>query len=210
MDVEENFQRGDRLICPKCQGELKKLDVDHRRAGVWCSCKECSKSFDIPVTAHFCRDCHADSNFEDAVIKDVYTYSLNEDVKEEVSLDWVVITPVCDFLRDNGFHVESPAFVKGKSGANHVFDIAAFKDEITRKVTVIDLATSMKGAVPEQPVIALFAKIYDVSPNQAYLIAIPELSENGKKMAELYNIQVVEAKTQKETIKTLKEKMFRK
>ncbi len=68
----------------------------------------------------------------------------------------------------------------------------------------------MKGAVSEQPVIALFAKIYDVSPNQAYLIAIPELSENGKKMAELYNIQVVEAKTQKETIKTLKEKMFRK
>lgn len=210
MDVEENFQKGDSFICPKCHDELKKLDVDYRRAGIWCTCKECSKSFDIPITAHFCRDCHANSNFEDAVIKDVYAYSLNEDVKEEVSLDWVVVTPVCDFLRDNGFHVESPAFVKGKSGANHVFDIAAFKGEIARNVTVIDLATSTKGAVPEQPVIALFAKIYDVSPDQAYLIAIPELSENGKKMAELYNIQVVEAKTQKETIKTLKEKMLRK
>ncbi len=210
MDVEENFQNGDRLVCQKCHDELKKLDVDYRRAGIWCTCKECSKSFDIPITAHFCRDCHANSSFEDAVIKDVYAYSLSEDVKEEVSLDWVVITPIRDFLKDNGFQVESPAFLKGKSGANHIFDIAAFKGEITKKVTVIDLATSTKGAVLEQPVIALFAKIYDVSPDQAYLIAIPELSENGKKMAELYNIQIIEAKTQKETIKTLKEKMFKK
>jgi ribosomal protein S27AE len=210
MDVEENFQKGDRLVCQKCHDELKKLDVDYRRAGIWCTCKECSKSFDIPTTAHFCRDCHANSSFEDAVIKDVYAYSLSEDVKEEVSLDWVVITPIRDFLKDNGFQVESPAFLKGKSGANHIFDIAAFKGEITKKVTVIDLATSTKGAVLEQPVIALFAKIYDVSPDQAYLIAIPELSENGKKMAELYNIQIIEAKTQKETIKTLKEKIFKK
>jgi hypothetical protein len=209
MDVEENFQKTGKPVCPKCHDELKKLDIDYRRAGIWCTCKECHKSFDIPVTAHFCRDCHANSNFEDAVIKDVYAYSLNEEVKEEVSLDWVVITPIRDFLRDNGFEVESPAFLKGKSGANHVFDIAAFKGGMTRKVTVIDLATSTDASVPEQPIIALFAKVYDVSPDNAYLIAIPELSDNGKKMAELYNIQIIEAKSQKEAIKALKDKLPR-
>jgi hypothetical protein len=57
--------------------------------------------------------------------------------------------------------------------------------------------------VSEQPVIALFAKIFDVSPNQAYLIAIPKLNENGRKMAELYNIRIVEAKDQKEAIRSL-------
>jgi hypothetical protein len=56
-------------------------------------------------------------------------------------------------------------------------------------------------------VIALFAKIFDVLPDHAYLIAIPRMSENGKKMADLYNIQIIEAKNQKEAIKTLKEKM---
>lgn len=210
MDVEENFHKESRFICPKCHDELKKSDVDYRRAGIWCTCRECNKSFDIPITSHFCRDCHANSNFEDAVIKDVYAYSLREEVKEEVSLDWVVITPIRDFLRDNGFDVESPAFLKGKSGANHVFDIAAFKGAMTRKVTVIDLATSTENAVPEQPVIALFAKVYDVSPDQSYLIAIPALGENGKKMAELYNIQIIEAKTQKEALKSLKERIFKK
>jgi len=209
MDVEENFQKTGKLVCPKCHDELKKLDIDYRRAWIWCTCKECHKSFDIPITAHFCRDCHANSNFEDAVIKDVYAYSLKEEVKEEVSLDWVVITPIRDFLHDNGFEVESPAFLKGKSGANHVFDIAAFKGGMARKVTVIDLATSTGVPVPEQPIIALFAKIYDVSPDAAYLIAIPELSDNGKKVAELYNIQIIEARGQKEAVKALEDKLLR-
>jgi hypothetical protein len=61
--------------------------------------------------------------------------------------------------------------------------------------------------VSEQPVIALFAKIFDVSPDKAYLIAIPKVSDNGKKMAKLYNIQIVEARNQKEAIKALKEKI---
>ncbi|MDI6904892.1 MAG: hypothetical protein QMD13_05325 [Candidatus Bathyarchaeia archaeon] len=210
MDVEDNFRKGKKLVCPKCHEELEKLDVDYRRAGIWCTCKDCDKSFDIPVTAHFCRDCHANSTFEDAVIKDVYAYGLKEEVKEEAAVGWVVIAPIREFLGENGFEVESPAFLKGKSGANHVFDIVAYKGDKTRKVTVIDLASSTENAVPEQPVIALFAKIYDVSPDDAYLIAIPKMSENGKKMAKSYNIKIVEAKNQKEAIKALRDKILEK
>ena len=209
MDVEGNFRKGNKLVCPKCHEELKKPDVDHRRAGIWCACKDCGKSFDIPTTAHFCRDCHANSTFEDAVIKDVYSYSLKEEVREEASVGWVVIAPITEFLEENGFEVESPAFLEGKSGANHMFDMAAYRGDKTRKVTVIDLVSSTENAVNEQPVIALFAKIFDVSPDNAYLIAIPKMSENGKKMAELYNIKIVEAKNQKEATKALKDKLLK-
>jgi hypothetical protein len=210
MDVEENFRKGSRLVCPKCHEELRKLDVDYRKAGMWCTCKDCNKSFDIPITTHFCRNCHTNFTFEEAVIKDVYAYKLKEEAKEEVAVGWIVIAPIRDFLAENGFKVESPAFIKGKSGANHMFDIAAYKGEAARKVAVIDLATSTENMVSEQPVIALFAKIYDVSPDSAYLIAIPSISENGKKMAELYNINVIEAKNQKEAIKALKDKLLKK
>jgi len=210
MDVEENFRKGSRFVCPKCHEELRKLDVDYRKAGMWCTCKDCDKSFDIPVATHFCRGCHTNFTFEDAVIKDVYAYSLNEEAKEEVARGWVIIAPIKDFLIENGFEVESPAFLKGKSGANHMFDIVAFKEEAARKVTVIDLAMSTENAVLEQPVIALFAKIFDVSPDSAYLIAIPKMTENGKKMAELYNIKVIEARNQKEALKALSTAMLKK
>jgi hypothetical protein len=209
MDVEENFHKATKSVCPKCHEELRKPDVDYRRAGVWCTCKECSKSFDIPVTALFCRSCHFNFTFEDAEIKDVYSYSLKEKAKEEAPLGWIVIAPIRDFLIENGFEVESPAFLKGKSGASHMFDLAASKTGTKQNITVIDLASSSENVLSEQPVIALFAKIFDVSPDNAYLIAIPKMSENGKKMAELYNIQIIEAKNQKDAIRALKDQILK-
>ena len=168
-------------------------------------CNDCSKSFDIPVPEHFCRSCHANFTFEEALIKDVYSYTLKESIIEEASLSLFLVAPVRDFLIKKGLTVESPAFLKGKSGANHSFDIVAYKGDELQKVTVIDLAKSTEDIVSEQPVIALFAKIFDVSPERAFLIAIPKLSENGKKMAELYNIHAIEAKNQNEAVKALKE-----
>jgi hypothetical protein len=209
MDVEENFYKAGKLICQKCHEELKKPDVDYRRAGVWCSCKDCSKSFDIPTAALFCRGCRGNFTFEDVMIKDVYAYSIKEEVRKEATLGWVLIAPVKEFLEENGFKVEGPAFLRGKSGADHMFDIAARESDPEKKVIVIDLAMSTEASVSEQPVIALFAKIFDVSPDSAYLIAIPKVSDNAKKMAELYNIQVVEARNQEEAVRALKDRMMK-
>ncbi|MEM3565870.1 MAG: hypothetical protein QXK47_00770 [Candidatus Bathyarchaeia archaeon] len=210
MDVEENFRKGGKLVCPKCREELKKPEVDHRKAGIWCTCKDCGKSFDIPVTRHFCRECQADFTFEDVEIRDVYAYTLNEEVKGEITAGWIFVAPIKEFLIENGFEVEAPAFLKGKSGANHMFDIVAYKKEITKKVAVMDVATATEDVVSEQPVIALFAKIYDVAPDSAFLIAIPKLNDNAKKMAELYNIKVIEARDSKEVMKALKDKLGKK
>ena len=208
MDLEGNFKQGNKYVCPKCHEEMRKLDTDYRKAGVWCACKECGKNFDIPVSEHYCRDCHATSTFEEASIKDVYSYTLAESVKNEYSTNWLLISPIKDFLLQQGLTVESPAFLKGKSGANHSFDIVAREkgNADLQKTIVIDLATSKEGVVAEQPVISLFAKIFDVTPRKAFLVAIPRLSENGKKMAELYKIQTIEAKDQKEAVDTLRER----
>jgi hypothetical protein len=206
MDVEPNFRKEDKLICPKCHEELKKVDVDYTRAGIWCTCQDCGKSFDIPVPEHFCRNCHATSNFEEAIIKPIYSYTLSENVKPESFLDWLLVGAIKDFLVKEGLAVESPALLKGKSGANHSFDIVASKDDKTKSM-VIDLAMSTENIVSEQPVIALFAKIFDVSPERAFLIAVPKLSENAKKMAELYHIHAIEAENQDEAIASLKQKL---
>jgi len=203
IDTEDHFQKGDKLLCPRCGKELAKPDVDYRKAGIWCTCNDCKKSFDIPVPSHFCRNCHNNFIFEDAVYEDVYSYKLSSEAKKEASLGWILISPIREFLESHGFEVETPGFLKGKSGASHMFDITAFRTGVPKDVTVIDLATSAENVVSEQPVIALFAKIYDVAPDNACLIAIPEITENGKKMAKLYNITLIEAKNPKEAIKAL-------
>jgi len=207
MDIEENFLEGDKYVCPKCHETMTKIDVDYKKAGIWCACEDCSKSVDIPVPVHFCRNCHTDSTFEEAVIKDVYSYTLTENVKAESFLNWFLVAAIREFLMKGGLTVESPALLKGKSGANHSFDIMAYSGDETQKMIVVDLATTTENVVSEQPVIALFVKIFDVSPERAYLIAIPKLSENGKKMAELYKIRAIEAENQEEAIASLKESL---
>lgn len=203
IDTEDRFQRGGQLVCPRCRKELKKAEMDYRKAGAWCTCHDCTKSFDIAVPSHFCRDCHKNFTFESAIYENVYSYKLSSKARKEASLGWILISPIREFLETHGFKVETPGFLKGKSGANHMFDITAYRKGATKELTVIDLATSPQDLISEQPVIAMFAKIYDVTPDRACLIVIPKISPNGRKMAKLYNITLIEAKNPKEAVRTL-------
>jgi len=207
IDVEDRFKQKEKLVCPRCHNELNKPDVNYRKAGVWCACNDCGKNFDIPVTSHFCRECRNIFVFEDAIYRDVYSYILNQDVVKEAGLGFIMISPLRDLFQNLGFNVESPGFLKGKSGASHMFDVAAWKGSVTRQVIVIDLATSGEDAVSEQAIIAMFAKVYDVAPDRAVLIAIPGMSENGRKLAGLYKIELIEGRSQKEALKALEKTM---
>ena len=202
MDIEDTFCKGDTYVCPKCNEELRKIDVDYRKAGIWCACRECNKNFDTPVPMHFCRNCGETSTFEDVIIKDVYAYALKENVTAESSINLFLVSAIREFFMKEKLNVESPGLLRGKSGANQSFDIVAYPADKSQTI-VVDLAMSTGPLVSEQPVIALFAKIFDVSPEKAYLIAIPKLSENGKKMAELYKIQAIEARNKEEAIASL-------
>lgn len=106
------------------------------------------------------------------------------------------------FLEAKRFNTVSPAVIKGKSGVEHIFDIVAYKGDIARNVTVIDV-TIATGDTSEKLVIAMFTKIIDVLPDKAYLIAIPKITKNSKKLAKLYKIQIIEAKNQKEALEAL-------
>jgi hypothetical protein len=50
----------------------------------------------------------------------------------------------------------------------------------------------------------MFAKIFDATPDKACLVAIPKMSENGRKLASLYKIQLIEGKNQNSAIEALK------
>jgi len=203
IDTEEHFRVANKLVCPRCNKELTKPEVDFRKAGVWCTCNECNKSFDMPIASHFCRSCHKSFMFDEAAYKDVYSYSISEEAIKEASLGLILIAPMRGFLEEQGFKVETPGFLKGASGASHMFDITASREEISKFVAVFDVAASTDDVVAEQPVIALFAKVYDVAPDKACLVAIPKMNESGKKLATLYKINLIEAKDQKEVMKSL-------
>jgi len=206
MDIEEKFVSGDGLICPKCKRQLNVEDVDYRRAGLWCTCNKCGRSFDIPVPRHFCRNCQTNFTFENAKIKEAYTYRLNEDIVKTAASEWAVLAPIKKLLEDKGFKVETPGFMEGRSGVKHMFDIIAYNNGRKPEKLAINISTSPDGKpVPEHAIIDMFAKTYDSNIEKAILIAIPKISENGRKLANHYKIRLIEAKTPEETIEKTKE-----
>lgn len=206
MDAEEKFVSGDGLFCPKCKRELSEEDVDYRRAGLWCTCNKCGRSFDIPVSRHFCRNCQTNFTFENAKIKEAYTYRLSEDIVKTVASEWAVLAPIKKLLEDKGFKVEAPGFIEGRSGVKHMFDIIAYNNGRKPEKLAINISTSPDGKpVPEHAIIDMFAKTYDSNIEKAILIATPKVNENGRKLANLYKIRLVEAKTPEETIEKTKE-----
>ncbi|MCW4035284.1 MAG: hypothetical protein NWF03_07965 [Candidatus Bathyarchaeota archaeon] len=202
IDKEDAFQKDGKLVCPRCHRDLVTPDLDYNRAGVWCTCKQCNKSFDIPVPSHFCRDCKDNFTFEEAVYKDVYSYSLTPDAKKEATLGWILIGPIMELLEGLGYTVESPGFLDGKSGTRHMFDLTATING--KNLTAIDVATS-SDVVSEQSVISMFAKIFDATPEKACLVAIPKMSEAGRNLAKLYKIELIEAKDQNDAIVALRD-----
>ena len=85
-----------------------------------------------------------------------------------------------------------------------MFDLTAVSTGKKKNTTVIDFATSTDDVVSEHSVIAMFAKIFDATPDKACLVAIPQMSENGRKLASLYKIDLVEAKDQNMAVDALK------
>jgi hypothetical protein len=205
IDTEDKFKTGKKLVCPRCHVELTKKDIDYVQAGVWCTCNECGKSFDVPVPYHFCRECRRSFPFEKTVIRNAYSYTLNHDAIKEASLDWTIIAPIREFLEERGFKVENPGFLEGKSGVKHMFDIVARGKGTARHIIIIQLATSLTDEpVSEQSMIEMFAKVYDSASDKAFLIAIPKINETGKRLANLYKIGLIEAKDGDEALTALK------
>jgi hypothetical protein len=202
IDIEDKFQNQNKLICPKCKTELVRPDLDYNKAGIWCNCNKCSKSFDIPVPEHFCRECETSFSFDDSIYKDVYAYTLSPQAAKDANVESILTNPISELLEDFGYKVKSPGYIIGKSGTKHKFDITA-TDENSSSVTAMDLAIA-DDVVSEQSVISMFAKIFDTAPENACLVAIPQMSENGKNLAKLYKIDLVEAKDQTKALEALR------
>jgi transcription elongation factor Elf1 len=203
IDIEDRFQKGNKLVCPRCDIELT-TNLDYHKAGVWCNCSQCSKSFDIPVPTHFCRVCQANFNFDGGIFIDVHSYSLTSEAKKQANSGSTIITPIIELFEELGFEVESPGFLNGKSGTRQMFDLIAISSRKRKKTTAIDITTSTDDFVSEQSVISMFAKVFDANPDEAYLIVIPKMSETGRNLAKHYKIDLVEAIDQNSVIESLK------
>ncbi len=203
IDSVDNFLVEGGLLCPKCNKELVEAGGDYQKLGAWFQCSQCGKRSDIPSPIHRCRSCGHIFTIKDTGFVALYTYRLSADSEEEFKRTYVVMKPIGSILEEFQFRVEMPGQIAGRSGAVHRFDAVATKG--ASEVIVLDVMAS-EGPIGEVPVASLYAKVFDVSPTQAILVAIPGISDKARKLASLYKISVIEALNSEEAAMRLKER----
>jgi hypothetical protein len=194
--VVNKLFEGYKPVCPKDKMELD--SHQYRVLATWFECNICRRKVDAPEVELHCMDCGIDFSPREAEFREIYSYSLSEEVSPYVKkLNNLRI--LAETITAAGYEVRLIESIEGLSGSKHTFDIVAYKYEGEKqKKIVVDLYESATSEVDGSLVISVFAKVLDTNPDMAIFAAIPSLSEVGKNLAKQYNIQVVEGGSVKE------------
>jgi len=185
IDLMRNFEREGELVCPKCG---QRLGPDsYRSAGTWYTCRDCEKRLESPNPIHRCRDEGHEFTLDTANYTEVYAYSLSEQAKIDIERGILIGRSIVGLLTSSGYNVTVQKKRVGESGIEHTFDIMLEKDG---SQAFIDILTSHEPV----SVIAItreYTKVLDCASN-LYLLVIPGLSEEARKLASFYKFKVVE------------------
>jgi len=210
IDERDKYVQGHRLpTCPKCGARL--VEGEYRDMGLWYVCRECGDKFEHPHLGVTCRKCDNQFTVETAIIQEIFKYALNPDREQEIRQNVTSLESIYTLLTELDFSVEMPASVTGeKSGIQHKFSLIAQKKfEGRTRIVAIDHAVG-DVEVGASPLILYIYKISEVKVDLPIFVAIPKLGETAKRIAQGYNILVIEGiPKEKESLAMLNDEIQR-
>jgi general secretion pathway protein E len=122
----------------------------------------------------------------------------------QVKVDDELKSQVRDYLKKQGYEITERAKLPGKSGIDHTFDMLAQRDDgfTTYKIAICVIA----GGDRDEEVAAIFSfanKAYDTGIQGRVLIAIPELDQGAKQLAQKQRIKVIDAEQMESMLEVL-------
>jgi len=200
-DFESSFNKGDKLVCPKCSRELKLIGTDYRKMERVYHCSSCKRYFGTPSIELACRTCEKVVPLDQVHMIATFGYGINEEIRDELVSHCSLESPIIDVLGRLGYETKAPWSEKGISGTEHTFDIHAQKDG---SEIVLDMTSGTQEIGPES-VVAFFGKVYDLTPRRAILVAMPGLSKDAERLSGFYKVEVIKGMSIEELVRNLEE-----
>jgi hypothetical protein len=194
--LEEEYINNGKYTCPKCNQELKFLGTDYQSLGINYKCHECgaiSKDAESNWQCLKCSFYFIESEAKETVL---YSYRFNEGKRRWLEFELGEKNRFVDFFRNRGYEVAENARVNGttKSGANHMLDILARRDDglITYTIGIGILIDSRGENIGLDKVFDFDNKVYDLGMHDKVLLALPRLSPEARQFARQQRIKVIE------------------
>ena len=194
--LEDEYINDGKYTCPKCKQELKFLCTDYQSLGINYKCHECGAISSEAAFNWQCLKCSLYFTESDAKETVLYSYRFNEGKRRWLEFELGEKTRFVDFFRNRGYEVVENARVNGttKSGANHMLDILARRDDglITYTIGIGILIDSRGEDIGLAEVFAFDNKVYDLGMHDKVLLALPKLSLEAGQFARQQRIKVIE------------------
>ncbi len=215
VDRQTAFEAGNGdLVCPKCKAKLQLIGSDYRVLPPAYMCLGCNVRSSEPLLVVKCDNCGATAQLDEEPEVLLYKYTANSELPSQ-ELQQIKPVEVCtNFFKSLGYTFVTPAFVSGKSGNQHLFDIlilgrvgwiepqnAAVTNSTLRKDngnTVIEVLISSK-LIDLEEMTRIYGMINDIDCD-ALIFVIPGMTENARNYAAAYNMKVSEGKTIEEAL----------
>ncbi len=215
VDRQVLFEAGNGdLVCPKCKAKLQLIGSDYRVLPPAYVCLACNTRSSEPLLVVKCDECGTTAQLDEEPEVLLYKYTANSELPRH-ELQQIKPVEVCtNFFKSLGYTFVAPAFVSGRSGNQHLFDILLLgrvgwveqqtgmvSDSIARKDngnTVIEVLISSKPIELEE-MTRIYGMINDIDCD-SLIFVIPGMTENARTYASAYNMKVSEGKTIEEAL----------
>jgi hypothetical protein len=215
VDIQSNFemQSGD-LVCPKCQNELQSLGSDYRQLPSAYKCLSCNAINREPKITIKCGDCTSTADVDDEPEILLYNYTANSHITLRELPPIKPLYTCTQFFKALGYPIVAPAFVSGRSGTQHLFDLLILgrvgwietentePNKVSPKSvngnTAVEVLISTKPVEVDE-ITRIFGKISDIDFD-FLLFAIPGLTVNARNFAQAYGMKVSEGKNIEEAL----------
>jgi hypothetical protein len=188
-------------FCPNCN--KKYSEGGYRIVGKWFECSNCDKQVKNPMIAHFCRNCHNIFSFDDAIQREVYSYSLNSEAKKEIEAAVIFPSEIKRILTNANYKIKASNVINGKSGIEQKFDYVASNN---KKTIAVDTIFSSQP-IPEIEIVKEQSKFYDTGI-EIYVIVTPKLIEQASMIAKASQLKIVEASNKKDALLGLRKSLL--
>jgi hypothetical protein len=199
------------LICPKCKAKLQLIGSDYRTLPSAYKCLSCNTLHSEPKLLVKCVDCTSTAELDDEPEVMLYKYTPNPHMPTKELQRIKPIDNVTQYFKNLGYTIVAPAFVSGKSGTQHLFDMLVLgkidwmESEHSDKPEVKDGGnTAVEVIISGKPInvgeiTRIYGKISDIDTG-FILFAIPGLTPNARNYAKAYHMKISEGKSIEEAL----------
>ncbi len=204
--AEQEFIGTGKYVCPRCKRELRFLGTDYRSLGLKYICGNCKEVFTDPVFKWQCLGCLLLFAENEAKEIPLYTYYLNESQRQWLEFELKPKTRFISYLRNAGYDVAEDASVMGRSGAEHIFDVLARKDDdLCNHILAIDITIlEPEKEVGLDKVFSFDDKAYDSGIHDKVFIVADGLGNEAAHFADRQRIKILSAKDLEKLLNSVK------